>query len=186
MRYEQTISEGGKGTGKGETLRRGDYASKLMGQIGSAIYAEESKRRIGERASRVGVNPRDKINAGSEDRMKGIVYNPTKYANEQDQNAYKEGFFVRGSRILAANLETLEPLEFKRVARSDVLSGAIMTETPLLQTKREVYLKYLEECKKVGEEILKRQQAAMQIYSGGYKNAGQIVIDSMQNNPKCR
>lgn len=184
MRYEQTRSEARQYSKSSRTSN--EYFITPGDRIVTSEYDEKRNQRLGERVKEFGTNPRPIIQEGTNDRMEGVVYDPTKYANKQDQNAYKDGFFVRGSRTLAANLENLGPLELKRVARSDVLSGAVMKETPLLKGKKEDYLKYLEECKKVGEEILKRQQAAMQIYSGGYKNAGQIVIDSMQGKPKPR
>ena len=121
------------------------YSHKISAEIkankaAAQKSAEEAILRAEARAQEIGTDPREHIIQGSDDRMNAVLYNPEKYDNFQNQNAYREGFINHGNRRIVANLKTITPEELKNIGYNDYLSGIGLDALPDVLSKNFIYL----------------------------------------------
>ena len=134
MSYEENSrSEQGKnnwGTLTGTEKAR--YISVVKSnQISSDIYSKKTEKKLKEREEKMG---RSKdipqlIKEGMNARFNAIPYDASKFEDSKKQAAYYEGFYIQGSRLIYANLDTLSEEQLKKIGENDYISGVKPEDT---------------------------------------------------------
>lgn len=129
---------------KGNRNRKTPTWNEISRTMGNMIEDEKNtvaaENRRKERIARFGYDPKEFILAGANDRLSAIPYNEKRYSeNIQNQNAYYEGFYERGSRMLSGNISNLTSEQLKKIGYNDYVSGIVMEALPKDVRNNEFY-----------------------------------------------